>query len=110
MSSVMQYMARRRFVIVSSILLLLISNSVTCRPSTHKSNKLQSIGFQKAYDTSAEDSRIEMCNQDVNLNEMCQRCEKSMESKTGDVFAMCCSNEDQATDFCRKYVYYGVTT
>lgn len=94
--------------IISAVILLLISNTVTCRPSTQKSNKLQSIGFQKAYDTSTEDSRIEKCHDDMDLNELCQRCEKISESKSGDVFAMCCSNDDGATDFCRNYVYYGV--
>lgn len=95
--------------IVAAVVLLLISTIVTCRPSTQKSNKLQSIGFQKAHKQEQEDSRIEKCNQDMDLNELCQRCEKISESKGGDVFAMCCSNEDDATSFCRDYVYYGVT-
>lgn len=103
------FQPRRRVMIISSVILLLISTTVTCRPSTQKSNKLQSIGFQKAYDDLMEDNRIEKCNQDMDLNELCQRCEKISESKAGDVFAMCCSNEDGATDFCRDYVYYGVT-
>lgn len=96
---------------VSAVILLLISNSVTCRPSTQKSNKLQSIGFQKAYDVlpEKEDNRIEKCNHDIDLNELCQRCEKIANSPTGDVFAMCCSNEDKAEDYCRAYVYYGVS-
>jgi hypothetical protein len=94
--------------ISAAVLLLLISTSVTCRPSTQQT-KLQSIGFQKAEEVPVEDSRIEKCNTDMDLNELCQRCEKISESKTGDVFAMCCSNEDKATEFCRDYVYYGVT-
>lgn len=103
------FQARRRIMIISAVILLLISNTVTCRPSTQKSNKLQSIGFQKAYDIPVEDNRTEKCNQDMDLNELCQRCEKISESKADDVFAMCCSNEDGATNFCRDYVYYGVT-
>lgn len=96
--------------IISAIILVLISTTVTCRPATQKSNKLQSIGFQKAYDdVSAEDTRVERCNEDMDLNELCQRCEKISESQAGNVFVMCCSNEDGATDFCRNYVFYGVT-
>lgn len=102
------FQTRRRIMVVSAVILLLISNTVTCRPSTQKSNKLQSIGFQKAYDNSSEDSRIEKCNHDIDLNELCQRCEKSHVNKAGDVFALCCSNEDAATEYCRNYVYYGV--
>lgn len=93
--------------VISSVILLLISTTA-CRPSTQKSNKLQSIGFQKAYDDLFEDNRIEKCNLDVDLNELCQRCEKITESKLDDVFAMCCANEDDATVYCRNYVYYGV--
>jgi len=81
---------------------------VTCRPSTQRSNKLQSIGFQKAPDSSSEDGRVDACNHDIDLNELCQRCEKVSEVKV-DVFALCCSNEDNATEYCRSYVYYGVT-
>jgi hypothetical protein len=105
------FQARSYILIISTVVLLLISHTVTCRPSTQKSNKLQSIGFQKAYDTglSEEDNRIEKCNLDMDLNELCQRCEKISETKNGDVFAMCCSNEDNATEFCTNYVYYGVT-
>lgn len=99
----------RRIMVISSVILLLISTTVTCRPSTQKSNKLQSIGFQKAYDDLIEDNRIENCNQDPDLNELCQRCEKASESKGDDVFAMCCSNQEGAKDYCRDYVYYGVT-
>lgn len=96
--------------IIAAVILLLISSSVTCRPSTQqKSNKVQSIGFQKAYDVSTEDNRIEKCNQDMDLNELCQRCEKISTSRGDDVFAMCCSNEDGATAFCREYVFYGVS-
>jgi hypothetical protein len=95
--------------IIPVVFFLLISTSVTCRPSTQKTNKLQSIGFQKADDVLTEDSRLEKCDTDMDLNELCQRCEKISESKAGDVFAMCCSNEDKATEFCRDYVYYGVT-
>lgn len=104
------FQANSRVLIISSVILLLISHTVTCRPSTQKSNKLQSIGFQKAYDNdSEEDDRIEKCNLDMDLNELCQRCEKITESAAGDVFALCCSNEDGATDYCRNYVFYGVT-
>lgn len=91
-------------------MLFLISTTVTCRPSTQKSNRLQSIGFQKAYDDlELTEKRLEACNIDIDLNELCQRCEKISENNSGDVFAMCCANEDGATDFCRNYVYYGVT-
>lgn len=104
------FQAHGRVLIISSVILLLISHTVTCRPSTQKSNKLQSIGFQKAYDSnSEEDHRIEKCNLNMDLNELCQRCEKITESAAGDVFALCCSNEDGATDYCRNYVFYGVT-
>lgn len=95
--------------ITAVVFFLLIATSVTCRPSTQKTHKLQSIGFQKADDMPTEDNRIEKCNQDMDLNELCQRCEKITETKACDVFAMCCSNEDKATEYCRDYVYYGVT-
>jgi hypothetical protein len=109
-SHFLSFQQRGRLLLVSSVVLLLISQTVTCRPSTQKSNKLQSIGFQKAYDSnlSTEDSRLEKCNIDMDLNELCQRCEKISEAISGDVFAMCCSNEDKATEYCRNYVYYGV--
>jgi hypothetical protein len=101
--------ARRNVLIVSAIFLVLISTTVTCRPSTPKTSRLESIGFQKAYDTLPDDNRTENCNVDMDLNELCQRCEKISESKSGDVFAMCCSDEDHAQQFCRDYVFYGVT-
>jgi hypothetical protein len=103
------FQSHKPVMIISAVFFLLISTSVTCRPSTTRTNKLQSIGFQKADDVPTEDARLEKCNTDMDLNELCQRCEKISESKAGDVFAMCCSNEDKATEFCRDYVFYGVT-
>jgi hypothetical protein len=94
----------------TSILLLFISHTVTCRPNTvNTSTKVQAIGFQKADNFENEEAKIQNCYKDMDLNELCERCEKISQSKPGDVFAMCCSNEDNATEYCRNYVYYGVT-
>lgn len=98
--------------LIAAALLILISTIVACQPSksTPQPNKLQLVDAQKACKPENDDARIEKCNDDMNLNELCQRCEKISESKGGDVFALCCSNIENATRFCRDYVYYGERT
>jgi hypothetical protein len=92
-------------IISTFILLSIVSNIVSCRPSTRKSNKLQAIGFQKA----EEDKRYEACFNDMDLNELCERCMKITTVQNDDVFAMCCNDEDDAQQFCKNYVFYGIT-
>lgn len=93
-------------ILTTFVLLSIISNIVTCRPSTRKSNKLQSIGFQKAEE---EDKRYQACYNDIDLNEMCERCAKITTVENDDVFAMCCNDDDEAQSFCRNYVFYGIS-
>lgn len=38
--------------------------------------------------------------------ELCQRCAKATKTKLA--FPMCCSNEDNVTNWCKEYVYYGI--
>lgn len=40
------------------------------------------------------------------LMELCQRCAKATKTKLA--FPMCCSNEDNVTNWCKEYVYYGI--
>ncbi|CAO1379290.1 unnamed protein product [Diamesa hyperborea] len=87
------------------LIFLLVSNTVTCRPSTEKLLKRSPIEFDSE---EREDQRVKKCYDDTDLNELCQRCEKITENKTLDVFAMCCANEDEATKYCEDYVYYGI--
>jgi hypothetical protein len=91
--------------IIVTFLLLLITHTVTCKPATHKSNKFKSIGFQKAFDI---EKRYEACEINLDLNELCERCMRITEASGDDVFGMCCSNEDNAQEFCRNYVYFGI--
>lgn len=95
--------------IITAVVMILMSTIAACQQSTPKPNKLQFVGCKKGCKQEDEDASIEKCNHDMNLNELCQRCEKMTESKSDDVFAMCCSNVENATSYCRDYVYYGVT-
>lgn len=101
----------RQFLTISAFVFMLIPNIVSCKPSTHRSNKFQSIGFQKAFafDTNDTDKKYEACWNDIDLNELCERCTRITEVQDGDVFAMCCSDEDNAQEFCRNYVFFGIT-
>jgi hypothetical protein len=100
---------KHRILITTSILFLCITQTVTCRPSPSKniSKNIESVGFQKQEESEYE-LKIQNCYKDMDLNELCQRCEKVAQSVNNDVFAMCCSNDDNATEFCRNYVFYGV--
>ncbi|CAO1412100.1 unnamed protein product [Diamesa serratosioi] len=88
------------------LIFLLVSNTVTCRPSSEK--LLQRSPVLEFESNEREDHRVKKCFDDTDLNELCQRCEKITENKTLDVFAMCCANEDEATKYCEDYVYYGI--
>lgn len=105
---------KHRILLTTSLLFLCVSQTVQCRP-THSKNVSKisdSIGFQKADVALLPDVKYELkiqnCYKDMDLNELCQRCEKVTKDNE-DVFAMCCSNEDNATEFCRNYVFYGVS-
>lgn len=60
------------------------------------------------FDLEDIDKRIKPCLIDDDLNELCERCMNVAEVHGDDLFAMCCIDEDNAQDFCRNYVFYGI--
>lgn len=88
------------------LIFLLVSNTVTCRPSSEKLLKRSPI-LELDSDES-ENHRIRKCFADQDLNELCQRCHKITENTTLDVYAMCCADEDDATKFCQDYLLFGI--
>lgn len=96
-----------KYMIITALLIFLIPNIVSCRSAKKikATNRIEDIDFE----AEGLDQRYKPCLNDEDINELCERCMRIAQVEGDDLFAMCCVNEDEAQDFCRNYVFYGIT-
>ncbi|EDW77049.1 uncharacterized protein Dwil_GK22162 [Drosophila willistoni] len=51
--------------------------------------------------------KVQQCERDASTMELCMRCAKVTKSEF--VYPMCCNNDDSIKDWCKAYVYFGIS-